>query len=91
MYPGDSQLLVLTIFNPNKVHVTVTSITTTVGSASSGCPASDFYVTPFTGSLAVPPFHERSAAVIATMAHSAPNACQGAVFPLTYSGLGHAP
>jgi hypothetical protein len=81
--------LVLTVFNQSKVGITVTSITTTVGNASAACPAADFYVTRFTGSLAIPAFHAASVTVVATMSHSAPDACQGAVFPLYYSGLGH--
>jgi hypothetical protein len=91
MFPGKSRPLTLTILNPNKVEITVTSITTAVGNASPGCPASDFSVTPFAGSLTVLPFHVGHTTVTATMAHSAPNACQGEVFPLFYSGMGRVP
>lgn len=89
LFPGTASPLVLSVYNPNKVAITVTSITTTVGDASTGCPATYLSVASFGGSLAVGPKQTATVAVPAQLSHSAPDACQGAVFPLRYSGVGY--
>ena len=86
LYPGASLLLVLTISNPQQFAIVVNSITTSVGSPSASCSAANLSVSSFLGSLAVPAQGTATVTVTATMPHSAPNACQGAVFPLQYSG-----
>ncbi len=90
LYPGANRPLVLTLFNPNKASITVTSITTAVGDASSACPGTFLRVAPFSGSLVVGPNQSASTTVTAIMLQGAPDACQGAVFPLTFSGQGQA-
>jgi hypothetical protein len=91
MYPGRSQPLKLFVYNPNKVAITVTSIATTVLNASTKCSAANLHVTGFSGNLAVPAGSLASTTVTAAMAHAAPDFCQGAVFPLQYSGQGQVP
>ena len=88
LYPGRSQPLELTVTNPQSFAITVTSITTAVGPASAACPAADLQVGPFGGSLAVPAGGRAAVAVTATLAGAAPDACQGALFPLQYTGQG---
>ena len=90
LYPGDAAPLVLSVFNPNSAPITVTSITTTVGKASSACQAKNLSITPFQGSLTVGPGGSAQVSVTAAMAYSAPNACEGVVFPLQYAGVGQA-
>jgi hypothetical protein len=87
LYPGKTLSLVLKITNPNTVSITVTSITTTVSNASSTCVAANAKVTSFSGHLVVGAGKSATTTVHATMVHSAPNACQGVVFPLHYSGV----
>jgi hypothetical protein len=88
LYPGATRELVLVVHNPQMFPIVVTSITTTVASPSAGCQASNLVVTAFSGEL---PLRARTSAEVSVpvlMRHVAPDACQGAVFPLTYSGLG---
>lgn len=91
LYPGKTLPLVLTVSNPNKYGITVRSISTAVGNASSLCVAANVLVTSFTGALFVGPAATGKATVHATMVHSAPNACKGAVFAFHYKGTGTAP
>ena len=88
LFPGATLPIVLSVFNPNNTQITVTSISTTVGNASSKCHAGYLTVAAFSGSLPVASGQTVSVAVDATMSHSAPNSCEGVVFPLHYSGLG---
>jgi hypothetical protein len=86
MYPGLAKPLVLVVFNPNNVGIKVQSITTTVANASSACPASDLLVNSFAGNQFVGAGGQATVTVTATMSHAAPDSCQGALFPLSYSG-----
>lgn len=85
LYPGVTLPLVLTIANPAKIAITVTAIATTVGSSGS-CAAANVKVTSFNGQLHVGAGMKAQVAVHVTMAKSAPNACQGALFPFKYTG-----
>jgi hypothetical protein len=87
LYPGDSAPLVLTVTNPNHFAIVVTSISTTVGRPRASCVASNLTVHRFSGQLEVPASRSAKVSVPVTLSHRAPNACQGALFPLTYSGL----
>jgi hypothetical protein len=87
LFPGKTLPLVLVISNPAKVPITVTSIATTVGAASVHCGAPLVKVTKFSGDLAVKADKTRDITVHVHLDLSAPNACQGALFPFTYSGL----
>src|SRR5215472_9199147 len=86
LYPGSSLPLKLTITNPQQFTIDVTSVTTTVGAVSAGCAATLLSVTPFAGNLLVPAQGKATLVVQAALDHSAPDACQGAVFPLIHSG-----
>lgn len=86
LYPGAVRSLKLTVTNHQSYAIVVTSLTTKVGAASTACGASNLTVASFSGRLRVPARGKASTSVHATMAHSAPNACQGAVFPLHYTG-----
>lgn len=87
LYPGASLPLVLTITNPAAFPIVVTSVSTSVGSpAATGCASTNLTVTQFSGRLSVPARSAATLTLTATLSHAAPDACQGAVFPLTYSG-----
>ncbi len=91
LYPGRSTSLQLTVANPQHHDITVTSIATTVGNASASCPSSYLQVTEFAGSVLVAAQHQVTVTVTASMLASAPDGCQGANFPLVYSGIGEVP
>ena len=87
LYPGATVTLQLRIANPALFPIDVTSVTTAVATLRPACPAGSLTVAPFTGSFAVPARQTATLPLAATLARAAPNACQGAVFPLQYSGL----
>lgn len=91
LYPGLTAPMVLTVSNPGQTQITVTSVTTSVGDASASCLAGDVSVSAFSGRLVVPAHGSATLSVSATMAHSAPDGCQGAVFPFTYTGQATGP
>ena len=91
LYPGLTVPMVLTVSNPGQTQITVTSVTTSVGDASASCLAGDVSVSAFSGRLVVPAHGSATLAVSATMAHTAPDGCQGAVFPFTYTGQATGP
>ena len=86
LYPGASRSLTLTVTNPFPFSIVVTTISTTVSAASSTCGATNLSVATFAGQLSVQAKGTSQTNVTATMAHGAPNACQGVSFPLQYSG-----
>ncbi len=86
LYPGASMPLVLTVSNHQEFTIVVTSITTSVGSPSPACVSANLSVTPFAGNVSVPPEGTSNVTVTVTLSHSSPDACQGAVFPLQYTG-----
>jgi hypothetical protein len=87
LFPGATLPLVLTVSNLQKVAITVTTITTTVGAASASCGASNVKVTSYTGKLFVTAGGKAKATVHVTMAHGAPGACQNKTFSFVYAGL----
>jgi hypothetical protein len=91
LYPGKTLPLVLFVTNRQASAITVTSITTTVGNSSSVCTAKYLKVTHFGGHLHVGPKKTAKTSVKVTLLHSAPNGCQGAVFPFSYAGQASAP
>jgi hypothetical protein len=91
LYPGKTLPLVLSVTNSQASAITVTSITTTIGNAGSVCTAKYLKVTHFGGHLHVGTKKTATVTVKVTLLHSAPNRCEDAVFPFTYSGLASAP
>jgi hypothetical protein len=87
LYPGRVLPLVLTVTNTKHVAITVTSISTVVSSASSQCGAINVQVTSFSGHLHVKAKGKATTTVEVSMAHSAPDACQGSLFPFQYLGV----
>ena len=90
LYPGLVEPYVVSVYNPNNFQITVTSISTVVTSPASKCAASNLAVSGFSGHLVVPGKQTAHTTVVATMAHSTPNPCQGVIFTLHYTGVGAA-
>lgn len=86
LYPGISTHLFLTVTNPQAYAIKVTQIRTSVGSPSAACGASNLVVGTFTGHRVVARHGKAVVTVPISLRHAAPDACQGAVFPLTYTG-----
>jgi hypothetical protein len=88
LWPGKAARLVLAVHNPQPYAIAVTSISTTVESPGVPCAASALSVRAFAGMLHVGAKATAHVSVPITLAHSAPDACEGAVFPLRYNGRG---
>jgi len=86
LYPGATLPLVLTVINTKAFAITVISISTVVSGPSSFCNASNVHVTGFAGHLRVRARGQAMTTVEVVMAHGAPDACQGSVFPFQYVG-----
>lgn len=86
LFPGASMPLVLTVSNHREFAIVVTSITTSVGSPSPSCASANLSVSQFVGNLSVPAEGTSKVTVTVTLSLAAPDACQGAVFPLQYTG-----
>jgi hypothetical protein len=84
--PGGSRPMVLTVRNPNSVGIRVTSLTVRAGAASAACQASSLTLPQWTGSLVVPKNGTATLTVNVALKSTAPDACQGARWPLTYGG-----
>jgi hypothetical protein len=91
LYPGEALPLVLTVTNPWPYAIVVTTVTTDVGGAHPGCGAANLSVEAFSGQLHVSAKGSGRTVVDARMRKAAPDACQGAVFPLSYSGSAFRP
>jgi hypothetical protein len=86
LYPGEMLPLTLTVSNRLAASITVTSITTSVATASKACSAANVAVSAFSGHLRLGARKSGTVTVDVTMARAASNVCQGARFPFTYSG-----
>lgn len=86
LYPTATQPLAITLTNGGAVPLNVVDLVVTVGDANASCAASSLQVAPFTGSLLVPANGAAVTSVDVTMSPTADNSCQGAAFPLAYSG-----
>jgi hypothetical protein len=84
LYPGISTHLDLRITNRMAFAIQIDTIAISVGAAGSNCPASALSVTNFSGSRIVAGHASAVQPVPISMSHAASDACQGAVFPLTY-------
>ena len=88
LYPGETAPLTLTVTNPQPFNIQVNSIKTTVGAASASCKGSLLAVGGLSGVLMVPADGTATTAVQTTFSHTAPDACQGVLFPLSFTAKG---
>lgn len=86
LYPGLSLPLPLTVTNGEPFPIVVTSIVESVGDGATGCPGAYLTIGGLPGTIVVPARGSAIVAVPIARRHSAPDACQGAVFALSYSG-----
>jgi hypothetical protein len=84
--PGVTRTLSLELSNPNDGAISVQSLTVAVGDGRDGCPGANVGVGPWTGPVFVPRGGTAEVSLPVTMLASAPGACQGSTFSLTYGG-----
>ena len=91
LYPGVSLPLVLSVTNPRHHWIVLHNVTAAAADASTGCLASNLSVSSFSGQLPIPALGSAHVTLQASLAHGAGNPCQGAVFPLAYTGSATVP
>jgi hypothetical protein len=84
MVPGRVATIKARVRNPGKVAALVKKVTATVGDAGPGCDAGNLVVTRSKKAVRVAPGRRVKVKLRATMAASAPDACQGLIFPLSF-------
>lgn len=87
VFPGRTSQLRLTVRNTTeRKRLRVVSLTVAVGDAAPGCDAGQLTIGPFSGSIKLRRRQAKTVTLPATLARNAPDACQGASFPLTFGG-----
>jgi hypothetical protein len=88
LYPGGVGHVALKVRNPFRKRLRVQSLKVRVLDAGRGCRAANLRVAPFRGFVDLRPRRSRVVRLNARLAAAAPQACNGARFPLRFSGKG---
>jgi hypothetical protein len=86
LYPGLEATLEAHVQNTQPFSIRVTSVTATPQDANAGCDASMLHVDPSSTILDLAPAASALVPLAVRMDQAAPDACQGASFPLAFSG-----
>lgn len=88
LYPNADLLAPVSVHNPLDYAIAVHTADVAVGGASPTCPASNLVASSFSGDVTVPAGGDATIPIRMQMPASAPDTCQGAVFPLTFHATG---
>lgn len=88
LYPGARLTAPVTVHNSRSFAIDVKAATVLVADASPTCLAGNVVAHSFSGDVRVPANGTTTVPVRMEMVASAPDACQGAVFPLTFAAEG---
>jgi hypothetical protein len=88
LYPGARRVLRLSVRNTRGFPVRVVSLKVRVGNASRACRRRQVRIARVRRSFVVRAHRSRRITVRVTMLRTAPDACQGAVFPLRFKARG---
>jgi hypothetical protein len=86
LYPGADTTLDARVTNPHPFGIRVISTTVTVFDASLGCPASMLEIDDSQATAEVPAGGTGTVPLDVRMSRGAPDACQGATWPLAFAG-----
>ena len=84
LYPGGTRTLSVRIANPYPFAILVTDLKAHVDPAGPDCPADALTVTPVPSNVVVARDSESTYPFSASLDPSAPDGCQGAMWPITY-------
>ncbi len=84
LYPNADLVVPVSVYNPQPYDLAVLAAAVVVGDAGPECPASNVIAHTFSGDIVVPSHHTAVVPVRVQMLVSAPDDCQGAMFPLTF-------
>jgi LPXTG-motif cell wall-anchored protein len=88
LYPNADASVPVTVHNPKGYELAVHTAAVTVGDASPGCRAANLEASSFSGDVVAPPHGDATIPVHMHRLASAPDACQGATFPLSFTASG---
>lgn len=86
LYPGRATVLSARVTNTGRSPIVVTRLKVAVRSTTAGCPASTLKIKPFVGRKRVSGHASVRVKLPALMKASAPDACQGTRYQLTFKG-----
>jgi hypothetical protein len=87
LYPGANATLEARVTNPHPFVIRVISTSATVFDASPACPASMLEIGDSEAIVEVPPGGTGTVPLDVRMSRDAPDACQGATWPLEFTGI----
>lgn len=88
LYPDADVDIPVTVHNPQTYPIAVQSASVTIGDASPTCTNANVTAQSFSGDVHVPAGDDATFPLRMHMLASAPDACQGASFPLTFTATG---
>jgi hypothetical protein len=88
LFPGARRSLRLRVWNTRGFPVLVVSVTVRVGNAGRACSSRELRIARVRRSFVVRAHRSRRIAVAVSMRRTAPDVCQGAVFPLRFAARG---
>jgi len=88
LYPDADVTVPVTVHNPMAYDLAVHTANVQVGNATPGCTADYLEASPFSGDIVAPAHGDTTIPIRMHMLASAPDACQGATFPLSFSASG---
>ncbi len=88
LYPNADVSVPVTVHNPHGYELAVHAAGVTVGDAGPACPAANLEASSFAGDVVAPPHGDATIPIRMHMPASAPDACQGATFPLHFTASG---
>ena len=88
LYPDADVSVPVTVHNPASYRLAVHTAQVRVGDASAACSAANLEASSYSGDVVAPPHGDATIPVRMHMVATAPDACQGATFPLSFTGSG---
>ena len=88
LYPDAEASVPVTVHNPATYDLAVHTADVRVGDASPGCPAANLEAASYSGDVVAPAQRDATIPIRMHMLASAPDACQGATFPLSFTATG---
>jgi len=88
LYPGADVTVPVTVHNPLSYDLAVHTADVTVGDAGPGCPAANLVAGSYSGDVVAAAHRDATIPIRMQMPNTAPDACQGATFPLVFTASG---
>ncbi len=88
LYPDADVSVPVTVHNPAAYDLAIHTADVRVGDANPGCPAANLEAASYSGDVVAPSHQDATITIRMHMPAAAPDACQGATFPLSFTGTG---